>query len=106
MNTDITPQELQEELAGPKPPVLVDVREPFELEISVLPNVVRIPMSDIANRLAELNIEDDIVIICRTGSRSGRVAAFMQGQGFKRVRNLVTGMNGWATTVDATMSKY
>ncbi|MBC8064063.1 MAG: sulfurtransferase [Chlorobia bacterium] len=106
VSADITPQELQAELASSTPPVLLDVREPHELEISVLPNVVHIPMREIPGRLSELDSGADIVIVCRSGIRSGRVMAYLDGLGFSRVRNLLTGMNGWAATIDPTMPTY
>lgn len=102
----VTPQALHDELQGEHPPILVDVREDFELEISVLPGVIHLPMDQIADRLDELDKDADYVIVCRSGARSGRVAAYMQSVGFTRVRNLVSGMNGWAATVDPDMRQY
>jgi rhodanese-related sulfurtransferase len=102
----MTPQELFAELEAGANPVLLDVREADELEISVLPGVVHLPLGELANRLDELDPEADTVVICRTGGRSGRATSFLQGQGFRRVRNLETGMNGWAQSVDPTMPVY
>ncbi len=103
---EVTPSELNAELNSPKPPLLLDVREADELEISALPNIVHIPMNELPQRLDELDREADIVVICRTGNRSGKVTAFLLGQGFARVRNLTAGMNGWATEVDPSVAQY
>jgi rhodanese-related sulfurtransferase len=46
------------------------------------------------------------VVVCRTGNRSGRVAAFLVAQGFTDVRNLVGGMNACAEQVDRSMPTY
>lgn len=103
---EVTPVELSAELSGEFPPVLLDVREADELEISVLPNVIHIPMGEIQDRLGEIDPNSDIVIVCRSGSRSGKVTAFLNAQGFRSVRNLATGMNGWAETVDPSVNTY
>lgn len=103
---EVTPVELSAELVGEFPPVLLDVREADELEISVLPNIIHIPMGEIQDRFGELDPNSDIVIVCRSGSRSGKVTAFLNAQGFRSVRNLATGMNGWAETVDPSVATY
>ncbi|MCO5297995.1 MAG: rhodanese-like domain-containing protein [Fimbriimonadaceae bacterium] len=103
---EITPQELKAELAGPTPPVLVDVREPFELEIARLDPHVLIPMGEFVERMGELGTEDDLVIVCRSGSRSARVTAFLLQQGYRRVRNLAGGVLRWSRDVDPTMRRY
>lgn len=103
---EVTPTELNSELMGEFPPVLLDVREADELEISALPNIIHIPMNELPHRLGELDLNADTVIVCRTGNRSGKVAAFLESQGFRSVRNMATGMNGWAATVDPNMPQY
>jgi rhodanese-related sulfurtransferase len=74
---EVTPQELQKEFQAGSTPVLVDVREDDELEISRLANIVHIPMHDLPNRLSELDPAADTVVICRTGGRSAQVTAFL-----------------------------
>jgi len=106
MTPEISPTELKAELDGPNPPTILDVREPYELEISSLPNAVHIPMNLVPERLNELDPQASIVVICRVGGRSRNVTAFLLGQGFTTVRNLTTGLNGWADTIDPRMSKY
>lgn len=103
---EVTPSELNLELNSPHPPLLLDVRESDELEISALPNIVHIPMNDLPHRFDELDREANIVVVCRTGNRSGKITAFLLGQGFERVRNLTAGMNGWATEVDPNVKQY
>jgi rhodanese-related sulfurtransferase len=103
---EISGLELKAELEGGKHLVLLDVRESEELEISALPNIIHIPMDQVPDRIGELDKESSIVVICRSGGRSGKVTDYLAGQGFGRVRNLVGGMNGWAETVDPTIQKY
>lgn len=103
---EISATALKLELDSDSPPVLVDVREAEELEISRFPMAVHIPMMELAARLGEFDREADLVIVCRSGARSGRVTAYMLQAGFKRVRNLAGGINGWAQDVDRTMPLY
>jgi len=102
----ITPEQLHTELQGPNPPLLIDVRESDELEISRLDPITHIPLGDIPARLAELDRDADIVVVCRSGGRSGQAVAYMLQSGFMRVRNLTSGMNGWAQTVDPSLPVY
>lgn len=102
----VSPRELEAELRSENVPQLLDVREPHELQISVLPGVVHIPMGQVPSRVSELDPRRRVVVICRSGNRSHDVAAWLVSQGFANVRNLETGMNGWANDVDRTMAQY
>jgi len=86
--------------------VLLDVREPYELEISRLPNIKHIPMAQVAERVHELNPADEVVVICRSGGRSGQITRLLQQMGFRRVKNLAGGMNAYAQEVDPNLSVY
>lgn len=102
----LDPEALKAELDGPNPPVLLDVREPEELEISFLPGALEIPLYDLPNRIGELDHSAEIVVICRVGGRSAQATAFLLQHGFQHVRNLTGGMNAWARQVDPTMAEY
>jgi adenylyltransferase/sulfurtransferase len=106
MNREILPIELQDELASENPPIIIDVREPDELLISSLPGAINIPEGELPARLDELDPEKNYVILCRTGNRSGRATMVLKRKGFKHVRNIATGINGWAQTVDPTFKQY
>jgi sulfur-carrier protein adenylyltransferase/sulfurtransferase len=102
----VSPADLKAELDGGATLTLVDVREANELEISRLPGVIHIPLGEIEDRFAEIPTGDNIVMICRSGGRSDKAGAFLMSQGYENVRNMATGMNGWATTVDPSMETY
>lgn len=102
----LTVKQLQAELEGSHPPMVLDVRETHELRISSLPNVLHIPMSELGDRLDEIPRDANLVVLCRVGSRSARVTAFLVGQGFPHVRNVVEGINGWAEQIDPSMPTY
>lgn len=103
---EIDPQTLKNRMDRGEKLVLLDIREPHELQISQLPGIVHIPMEDVPYRMDELDADAEIVVICRTGNRSAKVTDYLLDQGFKQVYNLATGMNGWADTVDPEVKKY
>ena len=106
MIPSITPTELNAELQSSNPPTIVDVREAYELEISALPNAIHIPLGQLPARLNELDRESDLVILCRVGGRSAQATNYLIQNGFTKVRNMTSGINGWAKTVDPTMREY
>lgn len=104
----ISPRQLQERLAAAaaEKPVLLDVREPWEFQICNLPGSMLMPMRTVPARLAELDSDAEIIVICHHGMRSMQVAMFLEQQGFPRVYNLTGGVNGWARAVESSMPVY
>lgn len=105
----LSPAELMAWLENDKPsPQILDVREPHEWDISNLGKwgAMLIPKKQVANRLAELDAERDLVVQCRTGARSADVVRELQGLGFTKVWNLDGGINRWAEEVEPTMPTY
>ena len=86
--------------------VLVDVREPREWGISDLSDSVKIPLGTLPQSLDKLSKDDDIVVYCRTGGRSGNAVQFLMQNGYSRVRNLVGGINRWAERIDTSLPRY
>ncbi|HEY5984455.1 MAG TPA: molybdopterin-synthase adenylyltransferase MoeB [Anaerolineales bacterium] len=86
--------------------ILLDVREPHELEISNLPHSVNIPLGSLAARLAELDSAREMVVFCKSGTRSLRALELLASAGFKKVKNLEGGINAWAREVDTSMPIY
>lgn len=85
---------------------LLDVREPHELEISALPDAKNIPLGQLAARLSELDSAEEMVIFCKSGSRSARGLELLVSAGFKKVKNLKGGINAWAREVDPEIPIY
>jgi len=86
--------------------VLLDVREPHELEISQLPGAKLIPLGDLPRRVHELDSADEIVVFCKSGGRSARAVEFLRQAGFRKVKNLRGGINLWAELVDPSLPRY
>lgn len=106
MQPEVTNVELAKEIEAGSPPLLLDVREAYELDYGTLPNIVHIPMIEVPERLNELDKDRDIVVVCRTGSRSSKITNFLLAQGYTKVRNLVDGMNGWSSSIDPKIEQY
>jgi len=102
---DITAPELSRRLQN-NHLKLLDVREPHELEISALPDAVNIPLGGLAAHLSELDSAEDMVIFCKSGSRSARALELLVSAGFKKVKNLKGGINAWAQEVDSSLPIY
>lgn len=103
----ITAAQLAEQInGGEAAPVILDVREPWELEICKLPGSLDIPMGEITSRLNEIDDTRPIVCLCHHGVRSYHVAQYLQSQGFDRVANLHGGIHAWANEVDTACPVY
>jgi adenylyltransferase/sulfurtransferase len=105
-NHQMTPEELAQRLKGPNPPLVLDVREPMEVNVSHLPDAQYIPMGELASRMDELDRSREIVVFCRKGYRSSRATNLLLSAGFEHVYNLTGGINAWAEKVDPAMMQY
>jgi rhodanese-related sulfurtransferase len=87
---------------------LVDVREYNEANISDLPEVgqIRIPVKEFITRIEELDPEDNIVVYCRSGARSGWAVERLREMGYEKVWNLKGGVLEWRSRVDPSIAAY
>ena len=87
--------------------LLLDVREPWELEAARIAGSKHIPMGDIPARFSqELDPEEHIVVVCHHGVRSMNVTAWLRQQGFERVQSLRGGIDRWSRQVDRRVPLY
>jgi sulfur-carrier protein adenylyltransferase/sulfurtransferase len=84
---------------------LLDVREPYEVQIAQIGGTV-IPQNDVPNRLAEIPRDREIVVHCRSGARSQRIAEFLKQSGYPQVVNLAGGILAWSDEIDPSVQKY
>lgn len=105
-NWDIDARDLAERLKKGIPIRLIDVREPHELEISSIAGARLIPLGQLASRLSELDSSEELVLFCRTGTRSTRALELLVSAGFRKVKVLKGGINAWAVEVDPTQPIY
>jgi rhodanese-related sulfurtransferase len=79
----------------PPDAAMLDVREPDEWAAGHAPGATHVPMSELPARMSELPGHDPLYVVCRSGGRSARVAAYLAGQGYPAV-NVAGGMQAWA----------
>lgn len=85
---------------------LVDVREPWEIEIAAIEDSIRIPMGDMPARFGELDLESPIAVLCHGGVRSARIADWLLSVGAHCVANIDGGIDAWSQTVDRSIPRY
>ena len=103
---ELPPIEVQALLAATTPPLLLDVREPWELETAAILGALNIPMGQVPTRLAELQPTRPIVVMCRSGRRSAQVGMLLERNGFTDVINLAGGIAAWSEDVDPSIPQY
>ena len=102
----LTVTHLQQRLKQDNDLFLLDVREENEFEFTHIKESVLIPLNTIPTRMNELNADQEIVVICHHGTRSQAAATFLKKQGFKKLLNLVGGVEAWACECDDKMPRY
>lgn len=106
----LQPQDLGALAAQSPPPLLLDVREPWELARARIepPGVelMHVPMRAVPPRLPEIPRGRPVVCLCHHGVRSAQVAAFLIHHGWDRVVNLAGGIDAWSTQVDPSVPRY
>lgn len=75
--------------------LILDVREAAEYAFGHIPGAKSIPMGELAERIGELNKDEAIYVICRTGTRSDLAAQQLAQAGFTKVYNVLPGMTGY-----------
>jgi adenylyltransferase/sulfurtransferase len=101
----ITVTELKRRLDAGEDLFILDVREPFEYQIANIGGKL-IPQGEVPQRLAEIDRDREIVVQCKSGGRSQRIAEFLKQSGYPNVVNLAGGILAWSSEIDATVPKY
>lgn len=83
------------ELATKSGGLILDVREEAEYAFGHIPGAKSIPMGELEQRLNELDKEQEIFVICRTGKRSDFTAQKLVNNGFSKIYNVIPGMSSW-----------
>ena len=83
-----------EELAS-RNGLILDVREAAEYAFGHIEGAKSIPMDELEARLEELEKNEEIYVICRTGNRSDIAAHLLDKNSYSKVYNVLPGMNEW-----------
>jgi rhodanese-related sulfurtransferase len=84
--------------------VFLDVREPDEWQAGHIEGAIHIPLGDLPARVAEIAPDADLVVICRSGARSGRAVGWLNQNGFEAL-NYDGGMQAWAASGQEMVSE-
>lgn len=103
---NLTPSELEQRRKSGELWRILDVREPWEIEIARVADAVAIPMRELPARLDELDTASPVAVLCHSGVRSARVADWLADNGFAPVANVEGGIDAWSTEIDATIPRY
>ena len=105
-HSTISVHELKRKMEGNGGFTIVDVREEFEYEIARIEDSKLIPLGELPARLDELQQDEEIVLLCKSGARSAHAAELLRASGFTRAYNLEGGIDAWADKIDPAMPKY
>jgi molybdopterin/thiamine biosynthesis adenylyltransferase/rhodanese-related sulfurtransferase len=103
---EIEPEQVYEKLSNGEKIHLIDVREPHELKISKIEGADLIPLGTLASEMHRLDSAEEIVLFCKSGTRSARALELLAGAGFRKLKNLRGGINAWAEKIDSSLPKY
>lgn len=107
MDLEITVDQLKQQLASPNPPLLLDVREPWEFQTARIPGSTLIPMAEIpARAFNELDEDQPIAVLCHHGARSLSVANWLQQNGFTSAQSVAGGIDLWSRVIDSSIPRY
>ena len=84
---------------------ILDVREPFEYRIANIGGKL-IPQNEVPQRLSEIDRSREIIVHCKSGGRSQRIAEFLKQSGYSSVVNVAGGILAWSDEVDPRVPKY
>ena len=103
---EMDPQTLHARLRQAGAPIVVDVREAWEVALCPFPTARHIPLGELTSRVAELNLSSETVLVCHHGVRSLRGALVLRSLGFSNVKSLQGGTHLFSQTVDPTLPQY
>ncbi|GLC25863.1 ThiF family adenylyltransferase [Roseisolibacter agri] len=103
---EISPVELAARLGAADPPLVLDVREPWEHDIAHLAGARLVPLNQLPAALSTLDPARALVTMCHHGVRSRMAAEFLRERGLTRVANLSGGIDAWSEDVDASVPRY
>ena len=101
----VSPKDLKKRIDAGEDLFILDVREPFEYQIANIGGVL-IPQNDVPKRIGEIDRNREIVVQCKSGGRSQRIAEYLKQSGFPTESNLAGGIVAWSDEVDPKVPKY
>ncbi|MEK6815069.1 MAG: rhodanese-like domain-containing protein [Nitrospirota bacterium] len=105
-DVNIEPALVKEKIDKGEKPVLLDIRNPWEVQVARIEGATHIPMAELQYRLEEIPKDKEVFMVCHTGRRSLTATMFLRQAGMDNVRNLAGGIDAWSREVDPTVPRY
>jgi rhodanese-related sulfurtransferase len=106
----ISVADLAQKMVQPQDLQLVDVREPWEVEMASVPGFINLPLSQSADWTgdihARLEADKETLVLCHHGMRSAQMCQWLQAQGFSDVKNISGGIDAYSSIIDASVPRY
>lgn len=104
----LSPTALSERLTQPDPPLVLDVREPAEFALGMIPGAVTIPLGELPQAIIDgrLPRASEIVVHCKTGPRAAAAAGLLLRAGYRTISLLEGGMLAWIDQIDPSLPRY
>lgn len=102
----IEPRELDRRRRAGEDIAILDIREPWEIELCAIDGSLAIPMPGLVERIGEVPRDRPVVVLCHHGVRSLRATEWLRRQGYDNAINLAGGIDAWARQVDQGMRVY
>lgn len=103
---EITVNELNQRILSGEVPFILDVREDHEVMIAQIEGTTHIPMNQVRNRFSEIDLNDEIIVLCKVGERSEYICELLAKNNFKNVKNLKGGITAWSQIIDSSIPIY
>ena len=88
------------------PPVLMDIREPIEVQLCQIGDSIHIPMGEIPLRWQSIPKDKRVIVYCHHGRRSLMVTHFLRQHGIERAQSMLGGIEAWSLEIDAAVRRY
>jgi len=88
------------------PSLLIDVREPHELEIARIDTALHIPLRELPQKADTLPRDHPLLLLCHHGGRSQRATEYLRHLGFENAINVTGGIDAWAEQIDPSLARY
>lgn len=106
MPADMDVQAFRDMREKGRPLRVLDVRQPWEVDICAFEGSLNIPLSALPDRVSRIPGDIPLVVVCHHGVRSKHAVTWLRANGFDNAVNLTGGIDAWARQVDPSMATY
>lgn len=105
-HVEIDPRRVKEMLDRGEVSLFVDVREPWEYEVSRVEGSTLIPLQQVPANLEKFQGAKEVIVFCHHGRRSLNAVAWLRSQGISNARSMAGGIDRWSVEIDPSVPRY